>query len=217
MTTPIQSSKQPTLQTVCIAQPTTLGKNSVPSGINKISVSGPVSVTELGLEGDFQADRRVHGGLEKAVYQFPKENYQSLSEALPHLKEKFSSPCLGENFSTIGMTDESVFIGDIYKVGSTLLQVSQPRMPCWKVNQHIGNAHMMALLIALEASGWYYRVLEPGKVETGNTFSLVERIQHDYSVSKVWELWGDLREKKVASSTPIHINGLSDEWTFQWE
>lgn len=216
MATPTSSST-PILQSICIAQPITLGKNNVPSGINKVEVTGEISVTELGLEGDFQADRRVHGGLEKAVYQFPKETYQALGEALPHLKETFSRPCLGENFSTTGMTDETVYIGDIYKVGTALLQVSQPRMPCWKVNQHIGNAHMMPLLIALEASGWYYRVLESGKVAVGNSFTLVERVQQDYSVSKVWELWGDLREKKVTFSSPIQIEGLSDEWTFQWE
>ncbi len=139
-----------------------------------------------------------------------------LAEALPHLAEKFKQPCIGENFSSQGMQDEDVYIGDIYRVGTALLQVSQPRMPCWKLNHHIGNAHMQALLIAFNRSGWYYRVLEPGKVKAGNEFTLVERVQSEFSVEKVWVLWNELRENKQTEAPNIDIKGLSNEWTFNW-
>lgn len=204
------------LQSILIATATTLGKTQTPTGIVKVSVSEPVELSEMGLQGDFQADKRVHGGLEKAVYQYPKENYQMLASALPHLAEKFKQPCLGENFSSIGMEDDTVYIGDIYRIGSALVQVSQPRMPCWKLNQHIGNAHMQALLLAFNRSGWYYRILEAGLVQAGDEISLVERIQNEYSVQKVWELWNEMREKKQIEAPNIQIKGLSNEWTFNW-
>lgn len=204
------------LQSILVAKPSTLGKAETPTGILKEKITGPVQVSETGISGDFQADKRVHGGLEKAVYQYPTENYQMLADALPHLADKFKQPCVGENFSSTGMQDQSVFIGDIYRIGSTLLQVSQPRMPCWKLNHHIGNAHMQALLIAFNRSGWYYRVLEAGTLQVGDEFSLVERIQNDYSVEKVWMLWNELRENKQKEAPNIHIKGLSNEWTFNW-
>lgn len=204
------------LQSILLASASTLGKAQTPTGIVKVAVSKPVELSKTGLDGDFQVDKRVHGGLEKAVYQYPFENYEMLSSALPHLLEKFKQPCLGENFSSTGMQDDTVFIGDVYRVGSALLQVSQPRMPCWKLNQHIGNAHMQALLIALNRSGWYYRVLETGTVQAGNDISLVERIQEDYSVQNVWERWSEMRETKQTESSGIQIKGLSNEWTFNW-
>ncbi len=204
------------LRTILLAQQSTIGQANTPTGILKLPASGKVAVNSLGLNGDFQADRRVHGGLDKAVYQYPFENYQALTEALPHLKLKFSQPCLGENFSSTGMTDDAVFIGDTYQIGSAKLQVSQPRMPCWKVNHHIGNAHMMSLLIALNRTGWYYRVVEEGAVEAGDKFELIERVQDEYSVERVWSKWVDLRENKQAKADSFEIKGLSTEWTFDW-
>lgn len=204
------------LRTVLLAQKSTIGKANTPTGIVKIPANGKVQVNNLGLEGDFQADRRVHGGLDKAVYQYPFENYATLIEALPHLKLRFSQPCLGENFSSSGMTDDTVFIGDIYQIGSAKLQVSQPRMPCWKVNHHVGNAHMMNLMIALNRTGWYYRVLEEGEVASGDSFKLIERLQSEYSVEQVWAKWVELRENKQAKTDRFEIEGLSSEWTFDW-
>lgn len=204
------------LQSILLAKSSTLGKAQTPTGILKVETTEPVQVSETGLSGDFQVDKRVHGGLEKAIYQYPMENYQMLADALPHLADKFKQPCVGENFSSTGMQDDKVYIGDIYRIGSALLQVSQPRMPCWKLNYHIGNAHMQALLIAFNRSGWYYRVLEAGTVHAGHDFSLVERIQNDFSVEKVWMLWNELRENKQTEATNIKIEGLSNEWTFNW-
>lgn len=204
------------IKTISIAQSSTIGKADTPTGILKVETTDEIELGNLGLEGDFQADKRVHGGFEKAVYQYPFENYQSLSDALPHLAEKFSSPCIGENFSSLGMTDDKVFIGDIYRIGTALVQVSQPRMPCWKLNHHIGNAHVQALLIALNRSGWYYRVLETGKVQAGNQVTLEERIQSEYSVERIWILWNEFRERKLIEAPKVDIKGLSEEWTFDW-
>ncbi|MEM0912892.1 MAG: MOSC domain-containing protein [Pseudomonadota bacterium] len=204
------------LETVLLAAKSTIGQANTPTGIVKLPASGKVAVSNLGLTGDFQADSRVHGGLDKAVYQYPFENYHSLIEALPHLKLKFSQPCVGENFSSTGMEDGSVFIGDIYQIGTAKLQVSQPRMPCWKVNHHVGNAHMMSLMIALNRTGWYYRVIEEGDVEAGDSFELVERVQDEFSVESVWSKWVELRENKQARVDRFEIEGLSNEWTFDW-
>ncbi|MFD2176495.1 MOSC domain-containing protein [Veronia pacifica] len=204
------------LLSVRLAVPSKLGDRQVPTGIVKEATAGPVAVTEMGLAGDFQADRRLHGGPDKAIYHFAAETYDTLKQALPHLTSRFSSPCVGENFSTLGMTDDSVYIGDIYRVGSAVLQVSQPRMPCWKLNQHVGNGHMMALLIQLNQTGWYYRVIEPGDVSAGDVFEQLDRVQDDFSVADIWQHWVHLREQKKQVASPISITGLSPQWRFDW-
>ncbi|PKF49338.1 hypothetical protein AT251_19620 [Enterovibrio nigricans] len=103
-------SDSPRLKTVCIATPSVIGPRAVSTGIVKRPIEGKIQVTEMGLEGDFQVDSRVHGGLDKALYQFPFETYTTLAEALPHLAARFSSPCVGENLSSSGMTDNTVYV-----------------------------------------------------------------------------------------------------------
>ncbi|MDD1781568.1 MOSC domain-containing protein [Enterovibrio sp. ZSDZ35] len=209
-------SDSPRLKTVCIATPSVIGPRAVSTGIVKQPIEGKIQVTEMGLEGDFQVDSRVHGGLDKAVYQFPFETYTTLAEAFPHLADRFSSPCVGENLSSSGMTDNTVYIGDCYRVGSALLQVSQPRMPCWKLNQHVGNSHVMALLVSLMKTGWYYRVLETGHVSAGDTFILEDRLQEAWTVEAIWTHWLDLRAQKKQVVGSVPVPGLSTQWRFDW-
>jgi MOSC domain-containing protein YiiM len=90
-----------------------------------------IKLTDLGLEGDFQVDRRVHGGLEKALHHYNADNYTTLTDAFAHLSGKFIPGSIGENISTKGMSEEQVNIGDIFEFGEAIIQVSQPRKPCW--------------------------------------------------------------------------------------
>ncbi|CZF83627.1 MOSC domain-containing protein [Grimontia marina] len=204
------------LLSVAIATRSEIGPNKTATGIKKLKTEGSVEITEMGLLGDFVADSRVHGGPEKAIYQFPSETYETLTEALPHLTERFSSPCVGENFSSSGMTDDTVHIGDCYLIGTALIQVSQPRMPCWKLNQHIGNGHMMALLVSLKRTGWYYRVLETGQVSAGDRFILESRAENAWPVEDVWTHWLELRARKQQVAGRLDIPGLSTQWRFDW-
>ncbi|WP_434356652.1 MOSC domain-containing protein [Parasalinivibrio latis] len=205
-----------TLGPVRIAIKDTIGPSKTPTGINKQPVEGPLFLGEFGLEGDFQVDSRVHGGLDKAVYHFPLENYQVLKEVFPHLADRLDEPCVGENFSTIGMTESNVFIGDIYSVGEAEIQVSQPRMPCWKLNQRIGNAHVLEFVIMQKCTGWYYRVVKEGHVQQGDEIKLKTRLQDEYSIEKIWEHWIAQRQQGVQVAKPLQIEGLSPQWRFDW-
>lgn len=191
-----------------------IGPSNAPTGIFKSPVTHRVAVSAMGLEGDVQADRRVHGGLEKAVYHYPAENYPLFQAALPHLRDAFVPGSLGENLSSHGLDETGVHIGDIYRIGSALLQVSQPRRPCWKVNHKFGNAHVAALLMAEGVSGWYYRVLEEGELGIGDAITLQERLVDSVSVRRIWELFARRLENKTDTALPA-IPGLSKEWGFQ--
>ncbi len=193
-----------------------IGPEHSPTGIFKSPVEGPVAVTELGLVGDVQVDRRVHGGPEKALYHYPAENYALLQQALPHLKTAFVPGSIGENLSSHGLDEDSVHIGDIFALGSVLLQVSQPRRPCWKVNHKYGNGHISALLMSEGISGWYYRVLEEGEVAVGDHLALRERLPQSVPVRQIWQLFLQrLQQKRPPGSTLPEVAGLSPEWQFQ--
>lgn len=193
-----------------------IGPGESPTGFFKSLVEERVAVSMLGIQGDMQADRRVHGGPEKAVYHFPAENYTLLQAALPHLHHEFIPGSIGENLSSTGMNDEQVHIGDIYRIGSVLVQVSQPRRPCWKVNHRYGNRHIGALLMAEGISGWYYRILEEGELGIGDPVALQERLPNSIPVKQIWQMFLERLEKGVAPETLLPtVPGLSNEWRFQ--
>jgi MOSC domain-containing protein YiiM len=193
-----------------------IGPDASPTGIFKSPVEGPIAVSTLGLAGDIQVDRCAHGGTEKALYHYPAENYAVLRQALPHLEGAFVPGSIGENLSTHGIDEDSVHIGDIFSVGSALLQVSQPRRPCWKVNHKYGNGHIGALLMSEGISGWYYRVLKEGEIALGDSIELRERLPHSVPVRQIWQLFLErLQQKVVPGSALPEIAGLSPEWQFQ--
>lgn len=191
----------------------TIGPNNVATGIYKKSITKSIDVTKTGLFGDITVDKRVHGGLEKAIYQYPSENYEILKKFFPHLSEKFNTPSVGENFSSIGLTEKEVNIGDIFSIGKATIQVSQPRMPCWKLNHKIGNAHIAKLFITQSITGWYYRVISEGKISVGDKLILKERLDNSVSIFDLWILW--VKSYKNHNNKLINIPGISPEWTFK--
>jgi len=197
---------------VLVARKATLGPVKVATGIFKEPVHGPIKLTDLGLEGDFQVDRRVHGGLEKALHHYNADNYTILTDAFAHLSGKFIPGSIGENISTKGMSEEQIHIGDIFQFGEAILQVSQPRKPCWKVNHKYNNAHICAVLVTLGITGWYYRVLNPGKVQVGDQIRLIERLPKSMSVSSVWQLYRANAHKEKAIAELAKVPALSKEW-----
>ncbi|NMG77390.1 MOSC domain-containing protein [Aromatoleum diolicum] len=153
------------------------------TGMFKLPVDGPVTVTAEGLAGDRQADRRYHGGTEKALHHYPAEHYARLAQRYPERAGMLQAGVLGENLSTRGWTEDNVCIGDLFRVGSALVQLSQPRQPCWKINHRL-DAEGASLFVAQEGiTGWYYRVLETGIVAPGDTFALVERPNPELTVA----------------------------------
>src|SRR5580765_350121 len=109
-----------------------LGPDGVPSAFVKIARQGAVAVTRLGLDGDEQADLTVHGGPEKAVYAYAAAHYPQWAAAFPQLEGHFSAGAMGENLTVSGLAEDGICVGDVHQAGSALLQVCQPRQPCFK-------------------------------------------------------------------------------------
>lgn len=155
------------------------------SAIAKHPRQGPLAVGRLGLEGDEQGDLRVHGGVEKAIHHYPREHYAAWTAELGEHPLLAEPGAFGENFSTTGWRESDVCLGDRIRVGSALLEVSQGRMPCWKLNDHFDVAQMALRVQQSGRTGWYYRVLEEGVVQAGERLELVERPHGEWSVARL--------------------------------
>lgn len=146
-----------------------------PTGMFKREQPQPVWLGGEGLAGDAQADRRVHGGPEKALHQYPVGHYERLAAAFPDAAPLLVPGSIGENLSVPGWDEGNVCIGDVYRLGDARIQVAQPRSPCWKIDRRYGAPGMAQFIAELGLTGWYYRVLEEGEVAAGCGFELLER------------------------------------------
>src|SRR3546814_365776 len=126
----------------------------------KTPATGPRAVTFLGIAGDEQADLSVHGGPDKAIHHYPRDHYAFWDDALGGHALLASPGAFGENISTSGLVEDAACIGDRYRLGSALVEVSQGRKPCWKLGHRFGLATVPATVVRTRRSGWYYRVLE---------------------------------------------------------
>jgi MOSC domain-containing protein YiiM len=138
----------------------------VPTGIFKEPVSGRVALTRLTLDGDVQVDKRYHGGPDRAVYVYPWEHY-------PHFRDSLGRPDLsagffGENFTTEGLLESDVRVGDEFRVGSARVRVTKPRGPCFKMGLKAGSAKFVQELLESRRLGFYLRVIEEGEVGAGD-------------------------------------------------
>lgn len=148
------------------------GGRSVPSAIGKVPTNGPVQLGFLGLDGDHQADRKNHGGPDKAVCVFAHEHYDKFSR---QLGKALPPASFGENLTTIGLLESEVCIGDVYRIGEAAVQVSQPRQPCFKLGARHGQPLLPDWVRDSRLTGFYFRVLQPGVVEVGQTIEVVSK------------------------------------------
>ncbi|SFU82719.1 6-hydroxyaminopurine reductase [Xenorhabdus koppenhoeferi] len=153
------------------------------SAISKLLVNGRLQLTSLGLEGDEQAETRFHGGPDRALCHYPSEHYLFWKRQFPELLELIVSPLFGENISTEGMTEDTVYIGDIFQWGETLIQITQPRSPCYKLNLVTDISAFAAMMQNNGRCGWLYRVISPGFVSTSEPIRLLSR-NSDVSVQE---------------------------------
>ena len=162
-----------------------LGPEAVPSAFVKRAVDGYVAVGLLGLEGDAQADLSVHGGPEKAVYGYAADHYASWAEDFPALAVRFAAGSMGENLTITGLSEGDICVGDVHAIGSALLQVCQPRQPCFKLALAFGDARLGKAMVRTGRSGWYYRVLREGRIAAGDAVDLAERPNPDFAFSRL--------------------------------
>ncbi|VVP16136.1 Protein YiiM [Pseudomonas fluorescens] len=158
------------------------------TGIFKQRRAGPVRVELHGIVGDQHGDTRVHGGPEKAVHHYAAQNYQRLAQAFVPSAGQLVAGSLGENISAFGLSELNVHIGDVFRIGNSVLQVSQPRSPCWKINHRFDAEHMSMFVARERITGWYYRVIEPGFLEAGDRIELLERHDERFSIDQFWRV-----------------------------
>ena len=171
------------------------------SAIAKSPVSGPVAIGTLGVDGDEQGDPRVHGGPDKAVHQYAQAHYPVWQSELGPLPVLGAAGAFGENLTSSGMTEQDLCLGDQVRMGSVLLEVSQSRQPCWKLNDRFGVPDMARRVQHTGRTGWYYRVLEAGTLQTGDAITLVAR---------PWPQWSLARVIAVLYHQPFDAAVLSD-------
>ncbi|MBI3574645.1 MAG: MOSC domain-containing protein [Gammaproteobacteria bacterium] len=184
--------------------------SNVITGVYKEAVAGSVWVRRLNLEGDGQADLKVHGGEHKAAYVYPHEHYAFWARELG--RNDFSFGQFGENLTVEGLLEDAVFIGDIFRVGEVLVQVSQPRAPCFKLGIRMGNASFPARFTAANRTGFYLRVLEEGRVAAGDAIVLAERAKDSVSVSSAFRLRHGTGGTRAEYERAAQISAFSSSW-----
>jgi MOSC domain-containing protein YiiM len=162
------------------------GGERVRTGIFKEPVAGPVMMRRLNLEGDRQADRRVHGGPTKAVYLYPAEHYPLWRAELPEMELPWGM--FGENLTALGLSESEVFIGDRFRVGEAQVQVTEPRMPCYKLAGKFGRPEIIREFLESGRSGFYLAVTQEGLVGAGDAIEYLERDPHRVTVTDVVRL-----------------------------
>lgn len=183
-----------------------------PTAIFKQPVNGRMRLGWEGLEADAQADRRVHGGTEKALHHFPLENHRRLAAAFPELAAQFVAGAIGENLATEGCDEDSVCIGDVYALGTARIQLNQPRSPCWKIDARFGREGITRHIAEAGLAGWYYRVLAPGEVEQGDAFTLLERSADPLSLRALHRLLHEHRPDPGALRRAAARPELNASW-----
>ena len=163
---------------VSVARRVEINGRQVMTAIGKRSVSGPLAVRPLGLEGDEQADLTVHGGLSKAVYAYPREHYPFWQTVRAQAKvslwdEPMPNGCMGENLTLSGLLETQVWVGDVLLFANCELAVSEPRFPCFKFNAAMGFNQASKLMAANAWCGFYLAVRVPGTLAAGEEFELL--------------------------------------------
>ncbi|MDD7996269.1 6-hydroxyaminopurine reductase [Kosakonia radicincitans] len=185
---------------------------SRPSAIAKLQVEGELILTELGIAGDEQAEKSYHGGTDRALCHYPREHYAHWAQMFPEQAALFCAPAFGENLSTEGLTEQNVFIGDIFRWGDTLIQVTQPRSPCFKLNFHFGISDISAQMQDSGRVGWLYRVVAAGKVSAEAPLELLSRVSdvsvYDAAAIAWFQPFDDEQYHRLLSAA-----GLSASWT----
>jgi MOSC domain-containing protein YiiM len=183
----------------------------VTTSIFKSPVAGPVALRTLNLDGDKQSDLTVHGGADKAVYGYAIEHYAYWRRELPDAELPHGA--FGENLTTEGLDEHALSIGDVLRVGSATLMVSQPRVPCYKLAARFGLPDMVKRFAASRYSGFYFSVVEEGAVEAGSTIEMLDCATERMSVRELNDLYfsKELPDIEVLTRA-LRLRGLAPVW-----
>jgi MOSC domain-containing protein YiiM len=181
----------------------------ITTGICKRPVSAPLRLRKLGFDGDGVADTRNHGGVDKAVCVYSLDHYPSWEETLGI---QLPPAAFGENLSISNLQEANVCIGDVFQVGTAMVQITQPRQPCKTLAARYGRNDLVKLIVNSGFTGFYLRVLEEGLVETGASLLLKEREPHQISVAFANRIHHHDREYKDGIEKVLEVPALSRAW-----
>jgi MOSC domain-containing protein YiiM len=178
----------------------------VKTGIWKLPVTGRVAVRGVNVEGDEQANRSVHGGPDKALYAYAREDTDwwqgELGRELPH-------GVFGENLTLAGVDVTGALIGERWRIGAVLLEVSEPRFPCWKLGARFGDPKMLKRFAAARRPGAYLRIIEEGRLAAGDAVETVERPDHDLTIAAFAHAY---LEDRSALTRLLEVPAVSEGW-----
>ena len=182
----------------------------VSTGIFKEPIAGRVVLRTLNLDGDRQADLSVHGGPEKAAYVYPSEHYAFWKQELSDME--FPYGMFGENFTTTGLLETDIHIGDRFQIGEAEVMVTQPRLPCYKLGLRFGRTDIIKRFLVSERTGFYLSVLKEGEVGAGDEFDLIERNASGVRVVDVTRLYSSDKQNLDLLRRAIATEGLPNGW-----
>lgn len=185
---------------------------SVPSGFVKSVVHGPVEAGQLGLAGDQQADLTVHGGPDKAVYFYPAEHYPRWVNDAPRHGPLFVAGAFGENLTTVGLDESSITVGQVLRVGSAELQVTQPRQPCFKLALRFDDSTLGRIMMQTGRTGWYTRVRKPGVFQAGDEVHLMDEPNPKWTIARLNGLILNRNRSRDEYAELAALEGLPDGW-----
>lgn len=195
-----------------VGRPRLVMRNDEPvsTGIFKEPIAGRVMLRTLNLDGDRQADLTLHGGPYKAVYVYPSEHYEFWKRELPDMELPWG--VFGENFTTVGMFETEINIGDRFRIGSAEVMVTQPRMPCYKLGIRFGRTDIIKRFLASERTGFYLSVLKEGEVGVDDEFELLEKNASGVKVVDVTRLYSTDKQNVDLLQRAIATEALPSSW-----
>ncbi|MUK88455.1 MOSC domain-containing protein [Ornithinibacillus sp. L9] len=180
------------------------------SGMFKQEIEGGVWLSKTGLHGDEVADKKNHGGPEKAVFCYPISHYDYWKQDLD--TDSIDIGANGENFAVLHMDESSVCVGDTYKLGDTVIQVSQPRKPCWKPGRRINVIDFALRIQQTGRTGWYFRVLQEGHVNSGADLELLDRPFPQWTISTCNEIMYVHKDDVTLTEKLVACDLLAESW-----
>lgn len=182
----------------------------ISTGINDKQATQQLIVHLDHVEGDVQVDPKHHGGLDRVLHHFPREHYGQYRrwDFITRLEDV---PCMGENISTVGLNETEVNIGDILQIGTVIVQVTQPRSPCFKLNLQFGHRDFALAMQQSQLCGWFYRVLTPGVIQLQDKIALIDR-RTDICVAEAMSLYFTPHFDACAYDRLVSCEGLAQSW-----
>jgi MOSC domain-containing protein YiiM len=185
------------------------GDRSITTGIIKTPVSGPIRVRTLNLDGDRQADLTVHGGVDKAVYLYPSEHYEFWQQ---ELGKKLSWAAFGENLTVAGLLETDVSIGDQLRIGTAVLAISQPRLPCYKLAAKFQREDIIQRFLDSRRTGFYARVIQEGELQTGDSIAIVHEDPARLTIREITDVYVTKNPDRKQIERVLSVSGLARSW-----